>query len=190
MTQPNPLSPTPGHRSAPRWRLRLWGMAATALLLPLVAMGFTDEVRWSVADFVVFGLMLAVAGGLGEAAVRLTANRAYRGAAALALATAFVLLWANGAVGLIGSETAPVNRLFAVVPAVAALGAAIARFKAAGLAWALVATAAAQLLLAGVALAVFGAGVREVLLVTALFGGLWLLSAALFRRAAAQQVPS
>ncbi|WP_326542887.1 hypothetical protein [Pseudorhodoferax sp.] len=184
MNPPNPPAPAAGHLSSRHWRLLLWGTAAAALLLPLVAMGFSDEVRWSVADFAVFGLMLTVVGGLGEAAVRLTANRAYRAAAALALAGGFLLLWANGAVGLIGSETQPVNRLFVLVPAVAVFGAVIARFKAGGMAWALAATAAAQALLAVVALAVFGAGGLEVLLVTALFGGLWLLSAALFRRAA------
>ena len=40
-----------------RWRLAAWSVAALLLLLPLVAMQFTDEVNWSLADFVVFGAL-------------------------------------------------------------------------------------------------------------------------------------
>ena len=44
-----------------RWRTAVWGTAAFLLLLPLVAMQFTNEVNWDATDFAVFGTMLALA---------------------------------------------------------------------------------------------------------------------------------
>ena len=46
-----------------RWRVTGWGAAAVMLLLPLIAMQFTDEVDWDVSDFIIFGAMFA---GLGH----------------------------------------------------------------------------------------------------------------------------
>ena len=34
------------------WRIIGWSIPATLLLLPLVAMRFTDEVNWTFSDFV------------------------------------------------------------------------------------------------------------------------------------------
>ena len=39
-----------------RWLV--WGGAAALLLLPLVAMQFTEEVQWTWHDFVIMGVML------------------------------------------------------------------------------------------------------------------------------------
>lgn len=77
-----------------------WAIAATLWLLPLVAMQFTDEVRWDMADFAVFGAMLLIACGLYELARRTLRTRKTRAIAAAAIAGAFVLLWAELAVGL------------------------------------------------------------------------------------------
>ena len=83
-----------------RWRIAMWGGAALLLLLPLVAMQFTDEVAWSPADFLIFGAMLVAACGAYELAVRMTSRTAYRAAAGLTIAAAFLLLWAQLAVGV------------------------------------------------------------------------------------------
>ena len=83
-----------------RWRLAMWGGAALLLLIPAVAMQFTDEVAWGPADFLIFGAMLVAACGAYEAAVRMTRRAAYRAAAGLAIAAAFLLLWAQLAVGV------------------------------------------------------------------------------------------
>lgn len=173
-----------GNWRGSRWRLAGWGAATVLLLVPLVAMQFTDEVNWSVADFVVFGAMLACAGGAFELAARMTRNTAYRAAVAVALAAAFLLVWANGAVGIIGSEDNPANLMFGGVLAVGLVGAAVARFRPEGMARALVATALAQALVAVVAAV---AGMGYIFAATAFFGALWLASAWLFRRAALQQ---
>jgi len=167
-------------RTGSRWRFAAWSAAALLLLSPLVAMQFTDEVNWSAADFVVFGAMLACAGGAFELAARMTRNTSYRVAVGVALGAAFVLVWANGAVGIIGSEDNPANLMFGGVLVVGLVGAVVARFRPQGMARALVATALAQ---AAVAVIAAVAGMGYIFVATAFFGALWLASAWLFRRA-------
>lgn len=130
-----------------------WASAAVLLLIPLVAMQFTDEVKWDVFDFAAFGSMLLGAGVLCELAVRMTFNAAYRFAVGIAVAAAFLLIWVNLAVGIIGSEDNPANLMYAAVLAIAAVGAVIGRFQPAGMARALSAAALAQALVGIIALA-------------------------------------
>jgi len=78
----------------------MWGAAALLLLIPLIAMQFTDEVAWDGADFAISGAMLVAACGAFELAVRTTDRPAYRAAAGLAIAAGFLLLWAQLAVGV------------------------------------------------------------------------------------------
>jgi hypothetical protein len=163
----------------------IWGSAALLLLLPLVAMQVTQEVAWDGADFVIFGGMLAVACGAYELAVRVTLSRAYRAAVGVALAAAFILVWMNLAVGIIGNESNPANLMYGGVLAVGLIGGCIARFEPRGMARALVATAAAQALVAVIALI---AGFGYTLVLTAIFVALWLTSARLFRTAAQEQI--
>lgn len=172
---------THGRPSRNRWRMAAWGAAAGLILLPLVAMQFTQEVDWGPEDFAFAIMMVAGVGVTYELAVRTTGNRAYRAGVGVALAAAFVQVWVNAAVGIIGSEDNPVNWLFDAVPAVGVVGALIARFRPAGLARAMAATAVAQVL---VAVAAFAAGFGFTGPITVFFTGLWLISAWLFRKAA------
>lgn len=89
-----------GGRGDTRWRIGLWGGAAALWLAPLVAMRFTREVSWTVFDFAVFGLMLVVACGAIELAVRLVRKPLWRVGALVAIVVVFLLVWAQGAVGL------------------------------------------------------------------------------------------
>ena len=74
---------------------------ALILSLPLVAMQLTDEVVWSVADFVVVGALLATIGVALELAVRRAGNLAAAiGIAALGVAAA-VFGEADDAPGLV-----------------------------------------------------------------------------------------
>ncbi len=134
------------------WRLALWGVAVLLLLLPLVAMQFTDEVAWDLADFVVFGLMLVGACGAYELATRMTSHTIFRAAAAVALVAAFLLVWLSLGVGIIGQDGDPANLMYFGVLAVGIIGAVVARFRPGGLARALLATALAQALVAAIAL--------------------------------------
>ena len=76
------------YRSAVRVALGV----ALVLSLPLVAMLFTDEVVWSLADFVLAGVLLATIGVALELAVRKAGNLA----AAIGIAALGVLAAAVG----------------------------------------------------------------------------------------------
>jgi len=166
-----------------RWRIAVWCAAAFLLLLPLIAMQVTAEVNWDETDFIVFGSMLAVACGLYELAARATGSSAYRAAVGIATAAAFVLVWMNLAVGIIGSEDNPLNLMYVGVLAVGIAGAAIARSQPYGMAVTMVAVALAQILVAVIAQV---AG-HFTWVLTAGFVALWLGSALLFRKAAREQ---
>lgn len=163
------------------WRLAVWGAAAALLLVPLIAMQFTREVAWTAADFAVMGALLATACASWELAIRMSGNRAYRLAAGIAILAAFLLVWINLAVGMIGSEDNPANLLFAGVLVIGIVGAVLARLQPLGLSRTLVAMA-----LAHAAIGVLGAvlGSAEALILALVFDLAWLGSAVLFRKAA------
>lgn len=171
------------------WRIAGWGFAAALLLTPAVAMQFSSEVNWTVFDFVFAAVMIGGTGLLIELAVRSSSKWSYRGGALLALAAAFLLIWINGAVGIIGNESNPANLVFLGIVGIAAVGTLIARGRAGGMAVAMVAATAAQALTGLVVFAV-GAGSTEppgpigLLVLIEFFVVLWLGSALLFRKAA------
>ena len=98
-----------------------------------------------------------------------------------------MLLWINGAVGLIGSEDNPANLMYGGVLAVGVIGAVIARLEPLGMARALFATALAQFLVPVVALIIwrtdFSPGVVPVFGLNFFFVLLFAGSALLFRHA-------
>jgi hypothetical protein len=161
------------------------------LLLPLVAMQVTDQVNWNVADFLFAAALIGGTGVAYEVTVRMTANNAYRAGIGVALAAAFILIWINLAVGIIGREDDPANLMYGGVLALGLIGAAIVRFRARGMVLALAAMAIAQTFVAAVAL-ITGLGYPaspplELLLLNGFFAALWLTSAWLMRKAAREQ---
>jgi hypothetical protein len=160
------------------------------LLLPLVAMQFTDEVNWSETDFIVAGALIGGTGLTFELAARATANHAYRAAVGLALAAAFLLIWLNLAVGIIGTEDSPLNLIFGAVLATGIIGAIIVRWQSVGMARAMLATALAQLLVAVITPTAGARSMAPVWWLTGCFTALWLGSAWLFRKAAREQTPA
>lgn len=184
---------TSGVRRGFPWRAVGWGAAAFLLLLPLAAMQVTDEVAWDAFDFIFMGTLL---GGVGlglEFTFRKTGDATFRIATGVALATAFLLLWGNAAVGIIGDED-DARVPYVGVVAVALVGAILARFQPAGTARAMAAAALLQVSLPAIA-AAFGlipaASVWsfKVAVLTVAFTALWLLSAVLFRKAARGRPP-
>ena len=175
-----------GRRGASWWRVLPWVGASALLAAPAVAMRLGADVDWTAFDFIVAGVMLAAPLTVFELALRASGSLAYRAAAVVALGTAFLITWSNLAVGIIGSENDPINLMFFGVIFIAIAGAFLARFRARGLAVAMTATAAAQAATAVVALA---AG-DFVFVIIGVFMTGWLMSAWLFRRAAAEEARS
>ena len=88
---------------------RLIGIVLTVvliLLIPLIAMQFTDEVNWTLLDFVVAGVLLLATGFLSEVVIRKVNKMEYRIAIYLAILVAFLLIWAELAVGIFGTPLA------------------------------------------------------------------------------------
>ena len=171
-----------------RWTLFLWGGAALLLSVPFVAMRFTSEVNWTAADFIVMGMLLAVACATVELAARLGTNIAYKVGVIAAVGGSFLIVWANLAVG---HEHAPYDYPFYLALLIGLVGSALARFRPRGMFAAMLATAAALI----VALRLFMIHQADAeggnLLVTAV-GSLaiaspFLIAAWLFRRAARVQ---
>jgi hypothetical protein len=162
------------------FRKLMWSGALFLLLLPAVAMRFTNEVHWTGSDFAFAAVLLFGAAGLVELAARSHASRAYRSGIVAAVGVSFLTIWANGAVGMIGNEDNPYNLWFIGVIALALTGAIAARFRAGGMARAMIAAAAAQAIAAGIGMSMDPRGG----IFSALFVLPWLLSAALFSSAA------
>lgn len=160
------------------------------LLIPLVAMQFTDEVNWNLFDFVLMGVVLFGVGLAYELIGRRSKKTVYRAAFAVGLAGAFLLFWVNGAVGIIGSENNPANLLYGAVFVVGLIGSLIARFKPRGMARTLFAATIIQLLVPVFALTIWpaqaswgNAGVVGVFVLNAFFAMFFAISALLFRHA-------
>ncbi len=163
---------------------------AFLLLIPFVAMWFTDEVTWSLADFVFAGALIFGTGLAYELVARRAGTTLYRAAIGVALAAALFLVSTNGAVGLIGSEDNPANLMYIGVLAALIIGALIARLRPLGMARVLFVAAFAQMLVAVVALIAGmhrypGSSVLEILSVNGFFAVLFIGSALLFQRASA-----
>jgi len=167
-------------------RMAIWAVAAFLLLVPLVAMQFTDEVNWTGSDFAFAAVLLFVPLGVYELAVRKTRNIAYRAGVALALVTAFLLIWSNAAVGIADDTTA--DGLYAYVVLLGLIAAFIARFRPAGMAIAMLVTALATASVGVIALAAGWVAAHnsafQILGITGFFVTLFAGSALLFREAA------
>ncbi len=73
------------------------------LLVPFMAMQFTDEVSWTLFDFVVMGILLLITGLTCEMIWRKVNKLEYRITLCVALAAVFLLIWAELAVGIFGT---------------------------------------------------------------------------------------
>ena len=76
--------------------------AVIILLLPLIAMQFTEEVNWSLSDFMVAGALLIGTGLLCELAMRKIKKISWRIAVCVFFLAVLFLIWAELAVGIFG----------------------------------------------------------------------------------------
>lgn len=71
---------------------------ALLLLIPLVAMQFSEEVKWTLSDFVIMGALLFITGFMLDLAIRKAGQ--YRAITIMAIVGFFLWIWAELAVGV------------------------------------------------------------------------------------------
>jgi hypothetical protein len=169
------------------WRAAGWSAAGVILLLPVIAMRVTAEVTWDRFDFALMGMLLGGMGIAMEFAASRSRSPHYRAGAAVAVVTAFMLIWLNLAVGIIGSEDNWVNVMFLLVAAATAAGSLLVRFRPAAMALVMaigaLALAIVPLLAWILAPGLPARDIAEAAVLTGCFAVFWLLSASLFKRA-------
>ena len=169
-------------------RLLLWAIPTALLVAPSVMMLREAEGwLWSPFDFAFAAALLYGTAGLIDLAIRRGGSTAYRLGAGLAVLVSFLLIWVNGAVGVIGDEDNPANLMLMGVILIALAGSALARFEAKGMARAMLVAFALTAAIAVAALVLgWGAGdppgaVRLAMLIGG-FSAMWGLSSALFAK--------
>jgi hypothetical protein len=176
------------HKGGNPWLTTAWTTATAIILLtPAIAMQFSDEVNWTVSDFVIAGAILLGAGMTYELAAR-AGGFAYQAGVVTALGTGILTLWITGAVGIIGSEHNPGNLLYLAVIALAIAGAILARGRALRMVYAMALAAFANALVPIIAFTSVAQPASDVLapevfIATAVFTAGWALSAYFFRKA-------
>jgi hypothetical protein len=174
-------------------RLSVWATVVGLLLLVPLVLTIRNRgvdgagANWTVFDFVTMGTLLFGAGVVYELVAKM-GDVTYRSAVGLAVATSVLLVWINGAVGIIGGgDLTSANGMYFGVLVVGAIGALLAHFRPRGMARALFAMAVAQALVPVIALLIgttdFAPGVVPVFALNAMFVMLFVGSAMLFRRA-------
>ncbi|MDO9633627.1 MAG: hypothetical protein Q7J05_01110 [Paludibacter sp.] len=79
---------------------------AILLLIPFIAMQFTSEVNWELNDFIIMGFMLLFTGLSCELILRKVKSVKNRLLICGVILFAFLLVWAELAVGIIGTPFA------------------------------------------------------------------------------------
>ena len=119
-------------------------------------------------------------------------NLTYKVAVALALITAFILVWVNLAVGIIGSEDNNANLMFLCLLILGLIGAFKSRFQPMPMSYVMLLMVILHVLIATIEL-IFQFGSHapiwpwDILKATLLFVILWFVAALLFRKAAQVQ---
>ena len=142
------------------------------LMIPLVAMQFTDEVNWSVFDFIIMGGLLFGTGIVYEFISGRSKDVLFKIAAGIGVISGLLLIWINLSVGIIGSEGNPANLLYAGVIFTGIVGALMVRFHSGGMARTLFITAFLQALVPMIALIFWKDAFNE----PPGFGGIFLLN--------------
>ena len=162
------------------------------LMVPFVAMQVSNEVDWSLTDFSIMGVLIFSTGLSFVLVIRYATNIVYRIAMIVAFGSTFFMIWANLAVGLIGSGPHLGNLMYMGVVAVVIICSLRSRFTANGMERAMYATAIALVLVAVIALlsnmsSYPGSSVNEIIAVNGFFATLFAVSGSLFRFASQEK---
>ena len=83
--------------------IRIVLISLVILLIPFIAMQFTNEVQWTVADFIIAAGLLIGAGLAIEMVTRKIKNKTYKLILLVAILMIVMLIWIELAVGLFGT---------------------------------------------------------------------------------------
>ncbi len=86
--------------------VRVFPIVILLLLIPYSAMHFTEEVNWSLTDFIVMGIMLTMTGILISFIHKKAERPITRRILFVSAVLFFVLIWAELAVGIFGTPFA------------------------------------------------------------------------------------
>ena len=86
--------------------ITILAVALSILSIPLIAMGFTNEVHWSIFDFLVVGILLIGTGLVLEFILRKIKTLRYRIILGIALFAVLLMVWVELAVGIFGTPFA------------------------------------------------------------------------------------
>ena len=75
-------------------------VVAILLLIPFIAMQFTTEVKWTLMDFIVAGILLLSTGLACNFVIQKVKNTKFRIAICLTILAILLLVWAELAVGV------------------------------------------------------------------------------------------
>ena len=78
-------------------------IVALLLFIPIIAMQFTAEVNWTQFDFIVAAVLLLSTGLAIDFVIRKVIGNKYRIALSVALLAMLLLIWAELAVGVLGT---------------------------------------------------------------------------------------
>jgi hypothetical protein len=156
------------------------------LLIPLVAMQYTDQVNWGALDFVVAGALIF---GTGVAYTFTTMREPriiYRVAMAMGVGTTFLMMWANLAVGLIGGGPNAGILMYAGVVLAGMIVAVRSHFRPTGMEQSMYAMALALAVHTAIALTVGmnhypGSSTNEILGVNSFFATAFIMAGLAFR---------
>jgi hypothetical protein len=165
-----------------------WVAFITVIILsiPLLAMQFTDEVNWSLVDFIIVGILIFCTGLSYVLLTRSSSDIIHRAAVALAIGSTLLLIWTNLAVGLIGSGPNAGNLMYIVIVAIVIIGIFLSRFTTKGMEMVMFTVAITLVLFAVIQLLVKmyqypGSSVIEIIGVNSFFAILFAVSGLLFR---------
>lgn len=168
-------------------------VAGLLLIIPLLGMQFSNEVNWTLFDFVIAGILTFGIGISYKLITRRAIKVSYKIAVGFALFVGLFLIWVNLGVGIIGSENNPYNMIYFGVIGVGTIGAIIGRFEPKKMVLTLFVLACTLALIAITALfkgihQIPESSVSEVIGVNGLFITLFVVAAFLFRYADQDQM--
>lgn len=178
----------PTQLSALHRSFRVAFISALFMLIPFTASLLSDEMDWSLFDYILIWTLLFLTGLTYSFITRNSKDAVYRLAVGLAVVSGLMLTWANVAVGLIGSEDNPINLSYMFILAVGILASFIVRFKAVKMTFVMVSMAYLLLVVGVVALFMDmhllpHSSVTQIMGVTGFFMLPMLVSAILFYQA-------